>query len=448
MKHPKSRRNFLKQTGYITAASSLLASSVIPKVHAASTDTIKLAIVGCGNRGMKAAMQALNADPNLKFWAVADVFPNKAKLAVESLKKEFADQPQKIDVSPDRTFSEFDAYKKAMDSLDPGDVVLLTTPQAFRPLHFAYAVEKGLNVFAEKPVAIDIPGLKMMIEANKKAKQKGLKVAVGLNNRHVDRTRETVEAIHAGLLGDIYSSFVYRCQTAHSIGPRGNLSPLRHQLGNLFCFNWLTGSFIVDACVHNIDICCWANQQYPVSAFGIGGRLVRRAPDDLIDTACVQYTFADGKMMHLYTVTIPGTPRKFHAQIHGSKGNALLGEGELDPKLYEYGPGGKAFWAPKAGKNDSYQTEHDRLFKAIRDGVEKNEMDYGINSTFTAIMGRMASETSRPVTAEEAWASTFQWAPNLDKLTLDSDSPTMPDENENYPIPIPGKATVNNPYAV
>ena len=449
MKRKESRRKFLKQTGYIAAASTALASGVIPKVHAAADDTIKLAIVGCGNRGMGAAFQALGADPNLKFWATADVFPDKAQNAARNLKNEMENKGKgnMVDISPERTFGEFDAYKKAMDSLDPGDVVLLTTPPAFRPLHYAYAVEKGLNVFAEKPLAVDIPGLRSLQESNKIAMAKGLKIGVGLNNRHYFRTEETVKAIHDGGLGELFSFLVYRCHNPHTIGPRGNQTPLQHQLRKIFNFNWLTGGFIVDALIHNLDICCWANQQLPVSALGMGGRLFRQDSDDLIDNANVQYTFADGKKMHMYTVTMPNTWNNFRAVIHGAKGCCHLGEGVGDPRFHEgWNESGRRYWVPQARGNDSYQTEHDRFFKAIRDGAEWNELERGIGATFTAILGRMATETGQVVTAEQAWASTHQYAPNIADLKLDGDSPVMPDANEKYRIARPGKATIDNPY--
>lgn len=447
MKRQKSRRSFLKQTGYI-AAGTVLAGTIVPHVYAASSDTIKLAIVGCGSRGRGAAIQALSADPNLKFWATADVFPERAKNAAKDFKTEFMNREKgdRVDISPDRTFSEFDGYKKAMDCLDPGDVVLLTTPPAFRPLHYAYAVEKGLNVFAEKPLAVDIPGLKSLQESNKIARAKGLKIGVGLNNRHYFRTEEIVKAIHAGKLGDLFSFLVYRCHAAHQVGRQGDLSPLQHQLRRIFNFNWLTGGFIVDALIHNLDICCWANQKLPVSALGIGGRLFRRDRDDLIDNANVQYTFDDGKKMHMHTVCMQNTWIGFRAIIHGSKGSAMLGEGVEEPRFYKDWDQKESFWAASSPKNDSYQTEHDRFFKAIRENREWNELDRGIGATFTAILGRMASETGNVVTAEDAWKSTFQYAPDIDKLTLSGDSPVMPDAEGNYRIPVPGRATINNPY--
>jgi predicted dehydrogenase len=447
MKRQNSRRNFLKQTGAL-AAGTVLASSMASYVHAAANDSIKLAVVGCGNRGMGAIRQALSADPNLKLEAVADVFPDKAQNAVHDLKRDFQDKESMVDVSPDRTFVGFDAYKKAIDSLDPGDVVLLTTPPAFRPLHYAYAVEKGLNVFAEKAVAVDIPGLKSVLETNKKAKEKGLKVSVGLHGRHYFRTIETIKAIHDGGLGELLSFFAYRCHQAHSLGQRGNMTPLQQQLRRIFNFNWLTGGFIVDALIHNLDVLCWAHQKYPVAALGMGGRLFRRDQDDLIDNASVQYTFDDGKVMHMYTVTMDNTYHGFRSIIHGAKGCCYLGEGTSDPRFHEgWNESGKRFWVAKAASNNAYQTEHDRFFKAIRDNQEWNEMETGVNATFMSIMGRMATETGQRVTAEEAWNSTFQYAPNITELTIDGDSPFMPDANGDYRIPMPGKATIHDPYA-
>jgi len=451
MKRKESRRNFLKQSTVLAAAGTVAVSGLVPAVHAAENNTIKIALIGCGGRGRGAGIQALSADPNVKLWAVSDAFPERSLEGARMLKNEFENRERghAVDVPPERAFGDLDGYKKAMDTLDPGDVVLLCTPPAFRPIQYAYAVEKGLNVFAEKPVAVDIPGLKSLQETNIKAREKGLKVGVGLNNRHYFRTEETIKALQEGVLGDLFAFHVYRCHNAHGLGNRGSATPLQHQLRRIFNFNWLTGGFIVDALIHNLDICCWAAQQLPVAALGMGGRLFRRDQDDLIDNANVQYTFPDGKIMYMYTVTMQNTWNGFRAIIHGAKGSAVLGEGVGDPRFYEQWSGqGRAFWQPESRGNDSYQTEHDRLFKAIRDNAEWNELDYGISATFTAILGRMATETGQRVTAEEAWASTFQYAPNVEDLRMSHDSPVMPDADGNYAIPRPGRATLSNPYQV
>ncbi len=434
-----TRRDFLKSAGLLTAGIAL-AGTATPRVHAAGGDTIKMAVVGCGGRGSGAVRQALHADENVKLWAIAETFEDKAKGALRLFRDEI---PEKVDVTDDRCFVGFDAYKKAMDSLSPGDVVLLTTPPAFRPLHFAYAVEKGLNIFAEKPLAVDIPGLKQLRAANKIAESKGLKVAVGLNNRHYYRTAETVNAIRDGKLGDITSMWVYRMHATHPLRSNDKWTPLETQLRNIFCFNWTTGGFIVDALIHNLDICCWAKNMLPVAAQGQGGRIVRTFKDQMIDQAAVEYFFADGTRMMMQAKTINNTWNSFQGTVQGTKGFAVLGEGVGHPSIYtgfnarEFKPE-NPIWSASAEQNDSYQTEHDRFFKAIRDNQPWNEMERGINATFVPILGRMAAESGKYVTDNAAWDSTVELAPNIAAMSFDKPAPVLPDADGNYPQAIPG----------
>ncbi len=435
------RRQFLKQSTLLTAG-AVLAGKMVPKVHAAENNTIKIAVIGCGGRGSGAARQALSADPNVKLWAIADVFPDRPAGTLQLLKDEM---PEKIDVADDRLFIGFDGYKKAIDSLGKGDVVLLTTPPAFRPLHFAYAVEKGVNIFAEKPLAVDIPGLQSLRASNEKAKAKGLKVAVGLNNRHNYRTAETVKQIHDGKIGEITSLWVYRMHSTHKLKPIGDLTPLQHQLRNIFCFDWTTGGFIVDALIHNLDISCWAmGNEVPVAAQGQGGRLLRTYKDQMIDHAAVEYIFADGRRMMMHAKTMDNTWPCFQSTVFGTKGTAILGEGVGHPrifgdwKVFDDWDKRESLWQAQAEANNSYQTEHDLFFKAIRDNRDWNEMDRGINATFTPILGRMAVDTGLYVKADDAWKSTFQYAPDIANMTFDSPAPVLPDAEGNYPQPIPG----------
>ena len=433
-----TRRNFLKSAGLVTAGLTL-SGTTAPKVHAAGSDTIKVAFVGCGNRGIGAVQQALKADPDTKLWAIADVFEDKAKGALRLLKDEM---PEKVSVDDERCFFGFDAYKKAMDSLSPGDVVLLTTPPGFRPLHFAYAVSKGLHVFAEKPVAVDIPGLKWLQESNKIATEKNLKIGVGLNNRHYLRTAETVKAIQDGGLGDIITMWVYRNHPPHGFRPTGR-SPLEDQLRNIFVFDWTSGGFIVDALIHNLDICCWAKQALPVAAQGQGGRITRTEKDQLINIAAVEYFFEDGSRMMMQTKCFANTWQSFQATVQGSKGYAVLGEGIGNPGFYTKFNARRfqpldPHWTTSSPGNDSYQTEHDRLFKAIRDNQPWNEMWTGIDATFVAVLGRIAASTGKYVTDEAAWASTTELAPNIANLSFGGPAPVMPDANGDYPQPIPG----------
>jgi predicted dehydrogenase len=447
-----TRRDFLKTSG-ILAAGTLLATQTVPRVHAAESNTIKIALVGCGGRGSGAVREALNADPNVVLWAVADAFEDRANGIAGALKADLEnrDQAKKFAVADDRRFAGLDSYKKAMDSLDKGDVVLLCTPPGFRPLQYEYAVEKGLNVFAEKPVAVDIPGLKWLQESNKKAKEKGLKVGVGLNNRHYFRTEEVVKAIQDGKIGEVVSTFVYRMHPPHRVSPVGNRTPLEQQLRNIFCFNWTTGGFIVDALIHNLDICCWAMGQgddakIPVACQGYGGRPFRTDKDELMDISCCDFIFDDGRKMTMHTKCIANTWENFEGIVHGTKGSATLGEGVGEPRMFRDYNATKTrnagvIWTASSPGNNSYQTEHNRLFTAIREDQPWNEMDRGIGATFVPILGRMAVDTGQMVTADMAWSSGFEYVKDIANMTFDTPAPVLPDENGNYAMPIPGQTT-------
>ena len=431
------RRRFLATSGVLGA----VAAGNIPKVHAGHTDMIKIAIVGCGNRGTGALRQALAADPQTKLWSVADAFSVKASRMVEAM-KETAENPERIAVTPERTFSGLDAYQKAIDSLDAGDVVILSTPPAFRPLHFEYAVKKGVNIFAEKPLAVDIPGLRRLSAANTLAKEKGLKIAVGLNNRHYLRTEETIRAIHDGVLGEIYSCWVYRCQSHRGLKPQGNLTPLQHQITNIFNFDWTCGGFIVDGMIHNIDVCCWAKNDWPVEAQGIGGRISRKEKDQRPDVIAVEYVFRDGKKLMIQGRSMNNVWQYFQSNIQGSKGCTQVGEGVRDPRIYAgfdmNSSSRKVIWEPKSPNIDSYQKEHDRFFEAIRQDKTWNEVDRGVQATFTAIMGRIVYQTGARLSADQVWASKEELTPGVDHYTIDGPSPLMPDADGNYFVPIPG----------
>ena len=227
-------------------------------------------------------------------------------------------------------------------------------------------------------------------------------------------------------------------------------SDLQNEISNIFCFDWTSGGFIVDALIHNIDICCWCMDDYPIAAFGSGGRIVnkhdqgmRRAQDQLIDCGAIEYVFKDGRRMNLHTRTVPNCWGMFQANVQGTKGCAQLGEGVGDPAIYEGTEmrdvrSRKAIWKPESPSNDSYQTEHDLLFKAIRNNEPWNEVQYAIDATRTAILGRTAMETGDYVTMEAVMESKRELVPNIDDLRLDSPSPANRDDNGNYEIGEPG----------
>ncbi len=446
-----SRRSFLKSSGLAATVAVVPTLSSSPRVHAGEDNTIKIAWVGCGGRGNGAIRQALNADPNTKLYAVADAFKKRAHDAVAGVNDT---HEGRVDCG-DRIFHDLDGFKQAVDCLDDGDVVVLTTPQGFRPVTFDYVArhEKRINVFMEKPLGVDIPGLKRLAAANEVAKKKGIQVGVGLNNRHYLRTEETVNAIRDGKLGDVLTTWVYRLQGPHVLNLHEGYSDLQNEISNIFCFDWTSGGFIVDALIHNIDICCWCMGDYPVAAFGSGGRItddhdkgLRRMQDQLIDCGAIEYIFKDGRRMNLHTRTIPNCWGRFQANVQGTKGCAELGEGVGDPAIYEgcnmRRDGGvderKVIWKPESPSNDSYQTEHDLLFKAIRENKPWNEVQYALDATRTAILGRTAMETGDYITMEQMMESKRELVPNIDDLRLDGPSPAKRDENGNYEIGVPG----------
>lgn len=434
-----SRRNFLKTSGLL-AAGGVLAGMAVPKVHAAEDNTIRVGIVGCGGRGRGAIRQAINTPGPTKLVAAGDAFAERAKMAVDLLKgdKQVAD---KVDADTN-IFGGLDNYKQVMDCLSPGDVVVIATPPAFRPHQFAYAVEKGLNIFAEKPLAVDTPGCKRMLAANEIAKEKNLKVAVGLNNRHYWRTEETIKAIQDGEIGDIVSCWVYRLENAYPHFHDPNRSELQNQLIGFQNWTWGSGSYHVDWMIHNIDICCWARgDMWPAWVQGQGGRAVRTANDQMFDHSAYEYCFEDGVKMMVQLRQITKTWLRFRSVIHGTKGTAVLGEGVGDPiifKGYKEIPENVA-WKPKSGGCDSYQEEHNRLFAAIREDRPYNELERGVKATFTSIMGRMAVDSGQELTAETCWNSTYELAPGIENWTWDSPAPVQANDDGRYPIAVPGE---------
>ena len=434
-----NRRDFLKTGVKTGVAASVLAGMAVPHVHAAEANTINIALVGCGGRGRGAGYQALSVPDcgPIKVVAAADAFEGHARGFADMIKN---DKPDQFDIPNDQIFGGLDSFKKAIDCLEPGkDAVLLASPPAFRPLHFEYAINRGVHVFMEKSFAVDGPGYRRVKAAWNLSKEKGLKVMTGLNNRKYLPTEETVKAIQDGMIGDILAIYVYRLHGPIGCGGRGDSSPLQHQLRNMNCFNWLFGSQNLDWAIHNIDISCWAKKEHPVWVQGSGGRQVRTDPDDSWDHLVNEYMFEDGTRMHVTVRQIPNTWSSFRAVLHGSKGMAILGEGIGNPQIFKgYSVHSGLAWQPSSRGNDSYQEEHNRLFKAIREDGPSEDVEFCLNSVMTGIMGRMAMESGQEVSWGDAVNSNYELCPNIDNLTLDSDAPTMPDENERYAISMPG----------
>jgi predicted dehydrogenase len=436
-----TRRDFLKASGTALAGAAL-AGSIARPGYAAENSMIKIALVGCGGRGTGAAAQALSTEGPTKLWAAADVFEARLQTSLGSLQK---DHDKQLDVPPERQFIGLDGFKKAIDSLDKGDVVLLTTPPAFRPIHLEYAVQKGVNVFMEKSFAVDAPGIRRVMKAGEDAKQKNLKIAGGLMSRHYKPLQECIQQVHDGLIGDLVTCWAYRMHGPVGIGGREpGTKELAYQIANYSCFTWLNGSFIEDWLIHNIDVCCWAKNAWPVSVQGMGGRQVRRDADQLFDHYEAEYTFSDGTRFVAQGRHIANCYDFFGSMLQGTKGSGLLGEGQPKPRLFKgYRQTSENLaWSYNGPPCDQYQYEHDLLFDAIRKDKPYNETERCAKSCFTAVMGRMACESGKMITWDEALASNVELAPGLDNYTWDSNPPGMPDANGHYPIAMPGQTKV------
>lgn len=436
-----TRREFLKHSAQAVAGAAL-ARAVALRAHAAENNTLKVALIGCGGRGGGAVAQALSTQGPTQLWAVADFFQDRAQAVLRNLKPQFEKQ---LAVPPDRVFAGLDGYKQVIDSLDKGSVVLLATPPAFRPLHFEYAVQKGMHVFMEKSFAVDAPGIRRVLRTGELAAQKNLKVAGGLMSRHSPPLEAAIEQIHAGAIGEVITGYAYRMH-----GPVGfsakqpGMSELAHQIANYSNFTWLNGSFIVDWLIHNIDVCCWAKNAWPVSVQGMGGRQVRQEADQLFDHYAAEYTFPDGTRFHAQGRHMTRCWDFFGDVIHGTTGCAVLGEGQPRPMLFKgHKPvADQVLWRYRGEGGDQYQLEHDLLFDAIRNDKPHNETKRCAYACLTAIMGRMACESGQLITWDDAMKSNLELAPGLDQYTVNSNPPVLPDANGKYPIAMPGEMKV------
>ena len=437
-----SRRDFLR-AGATTVAGLTVSSAFAPPVHAAGSDTLKVALVGCGNRGTGAAIQALSTAGPTTLWAMADAFDDRLQLCLKRINRELADLGESstksfgtVDVPKDRQFVGLDAYRKAIDS---ADVILLAEPPGYRPQHFEYAIKSGKHVFMEKPVATDPAGIRRVLAAAEEAKKKNLKVGVGLQRRHQPSYLEAIDRYRNGEIGDLVT---LRCSwnggpPAKSPFARGDLSELEYQVRNWYFFAWLSGDHICEQHVHNIDVCNWIKQAHPVEAQGMGGRQVRTGKEygDIFDHHAVEFTYADGTKMFSQCCQIPGGASEVSESAYGTHG--VL---HLDGQRAELIVDGKRKWRVSGGqkgyKNTAYQQEHDALFAAIRNDRPYSEAEYGATSTMTAIMGRLATYSGQRVKWDQALQLTG--VHTTDAESWDAPAPVRPDSDGRYAIPIPG----------
>lgn len=453
-----TRRDFLKTSAVITTAGAL-AGVTVPHVFAAEDNTVRIALVGAGGRGSGAAKNALSVEnAPTRLVAMADVFENKLKASYEGLKNN-DEVGSRVDVKDEHKFLGFDAGANAMSVLRPGDIVILTTPPAFRWPLFKLAIEKGLHVFMEKPVCVDGPSARKMLALAEQASAKNLKVGVGLMIRHCKVRQDLFNKIQDGAIGDIVLMRGYRMHgpvaSAFSKAPPEGSDELLYQINRFHSFIWASGGCFSDYYIHNIDECCWMKNAWPVSAQASGGRNYRGDfVDQNFDSYSVEYTFADGAKLMFYGRTMAGCKDQFASYAHGTKGLAVISDNGHWPskaRIYKAQKmaNSEIVWrAPKeeGPDMDPYQVEWHDLVDAIRRDRPYNEVPRGVAASLTAVMGRMAAHTGQEITYEQALNHEHELAPGVDSFKAGSPPPLKRGTDGKYPIPQPG-IVKNREYA-
>jgi predicted dehydrogenase len=440
---PVSRRSFLARSGQVAGA-SVLAGVAVPHVHAAGSDGIRLALIGCGGRGSGAVGNAMDvSDGGVTLTAMADLFENRLASSHAALTASLKDR---VDVPSANQFIGFDAFKRAIDTLRPGsgDVAMITGYAGFRPQQLEYAVSRGVNVFMEKSFAVDPPGVRRILKAAEEADAKGVKIAAGLMCRHSVNRQELIKRIREGEIGDIQSIRAYRMGPAGGLGPKpDDKTDLEWQLRNFTKFFWVSGGLWSEMDIHQIDEICWLKDEYPVSAHGVGGRAFNNTDrGQNLDSYSVEWTFADGTKAYDVVRYIPKCETDFATYVHGTKcaaqfsGNIHAGTVSIfnDQRI------GKEHikWEAPKEKMTPWQAQWQDFLAAIREDQPFNQAARAAKSNLAAIMGRAATHMGRTITWDEAMASEFQFNPGLDNLTHDSEAPIKADANGYYPVPVPG----------
>ncbi|HEY2838856.1 MAG TPA: Gfo/Idh/MocA family oxidoreductase [Pirellulales bacterium] len=398
-----SRRAFLKTSTGVAVAGAIASNLTIARsAYAAGSDVLKVGLIGCGGRGTGAAAQALQADPNVKLTAMGDAFSDRLQTSLDNLRKMYA---ERVTVTPETSFVGFDAYKQVIDS--GVDVVLLTTPPHFRPAHLKAAIAAGKHVFAEKPVAVDAPGIRSVLESCEEAKKKNLAVVSGLCYRYDLPKRETISRVRDGAVGDVIAVHTSYNTGALWMHPRKEgWSDMEWQLRNWLYFTWLSGDHNNEQHIHSLDKAAWAlGDVTPLRASGTGGRQVRVEAEfgQIFDHFAVVYEYETGAKVFAYCRQQPGCNVDVSDYVMGSAGTADLMKHKIKGK--------EGAWSYRGPSPNMYQQEHDEMFASIRSGNPINNGLYMCRSTMMAIMGRMASYTGQVISWDQAMQSQERLGP-------------------------------------
>lgn len=440
-----SRRKFIAGTAAATAAASALPIESYAQVG--GSDEIKVGMIGCGGRCSGAIVQNLTASDNARLVAVADAFqdkidgtgPRASGLPVIQKNIDKIGKSKQIDVPASRQFAGFDAYKKVIDEVD---LVVIATPPGFRPYHFEAAVEAGKNVFMEKPVCVDAKGYNQVIRAAKIADEKNLKVVVGLQRHYQDSYIKALEKVREGAIGDMISAQCWwNGGGVWTVERQPGWSEMEYQMRNWYYFNWLCGDHIAEQHVHNIDVVNWffsndsQNGGNPVKAQGMGGREVRVGQNtgEIFDHHYVEFRYEGDKIANSQCRHIKGCKNKVEEEFHGSEGILYTSGGRA--RIVDHK--GNEVWNYRNRKaGNPYQVEHDILHEHIRNDKPINNAHYAAKSSFTSVLGRLATYSGKEVTWDQAVKSDFSIMP--EEFSFDSDPIPKPDAEGLYPTAKPG----------
>ena len=476
-----SRRQFLGASTALSAGAALVGGLTIAQsANVTGSDQIKVALVGSGGRGSGAIRDRAQVGDNYKIVAVADAFERPARGAADALRQGATDATNplhnKVDLPEDQVFWGLDSYKKAIDCLNPGDQILLVTPPGFRPYQYRAAIEKGLHVFMEKPVCIDAPGFRHIMETNEMADAKNLKVCVGFGGRYDARNVNWVDQIHAGKIGDIqYTRGYYNIDEIWCRRRTPGQGETDFQVWNWYHFVWLCGENIVEQHVHRIDMMNWIHSKgdrlaHPISANGMGGRLVKTGREELLrqapsfndhrqawdewyqqyrndffrhgqawDAFFVEYAYADGSRSYTQCRHIKNVWNHGGVYVHGTAGSGTSGVllGRDDAQIWRN---------TESYPKSSMQWEHDCLVDAIRNDKPMNAGYSSAMSSMKAVLGREAAYSGRTLQWDDLVERGRSYFPDGEITSFDQKAPVQPDTNGFYEssVPVPG---VYDPFA-
>jgi predicted dehydrogenase len=418
------RREFLRSAGLAALAGGL--ARVQAPVPALGDAEIRIALVGCGGRGIGAAAQALRTRGRSRLTALADAFPDRLDLAADALRKQFGDRAV---VPPEARFSGFEAAERAIAL---ADVVLLAAPPGFRPAHFEAAVRAGRHAYLEPPVAVDAPGVRRVIAAAEQGRARGLKALTGFPRREQNAWRECVDRLREGLMGDLLAGRLYANDGGVWVRQReAGMTEMEYQVRNWYYFVWTGGDPVVEQLCHALDVFRWLTGVLPSHCNAQGGRQVRTGKEfgEIFDHHFLEYDYADGRVLHAQCRQIKNTFSRNAEQVLGTRGRAVIGREIVDHA-------DEALWRFSGANNDPFQSAQDRLFSAIREGTPLHDAEDAALSTQCAILGRMASYSGKRVSWEEAWDSRLTYQPTT--LSWEAMPRSRPDPNGNYAHPLPG----------